>query len=75
LNTNAKAKRFTHAARRIFERRAISPPSATPTPPPARCWPCGLTALAALQEANIPFFIAHAPGAMLATDLKEGEPA
>jgi uncharacterized protein YcsI (UPF0317 family) len=38
-------------------------------------WPCGLTALAALQEANIPFFITHAPGAMLVTDLTEGEPA
>jgi uncharacterized protein YcsI (UPF0317 family) len=38
-------------------------------------WPCGLTALAALQVASIPFFITHAPGAMLVTDLMEGEPA
>lgn len=34
-------------------------------------WACGLTALAALQEAVLPFFITHAPGAMLVTDLIE----
>lgn len=34
-------------------------------------WPCGLTALAALQNAALPFFISHAPGSMLVTDLKE----
>lgn len=34
-------------------------------------WPCGLTALQALKNAKIPFFISHAPGAMLVTDLKE----
>lgn len=34
-------------------------------------WPCGLTALAALQASGLPFFISHAPGAMLVTDLKE----
>ncbi|SMF55827.1 Uncharacterized protein YcsI, UPF0317 family [Xaviernesmea oryzae] len=34
-------------------------------------WPCGLTALAAIQNAGLPFFISHAPGAMLVTDLKE----
>lgn len=34
-------------------------------------WPCGLTALAALQNAGVPFFISHAPGAMLVTDLRE----
>ncbi|KAB1122021.1 D-glutamate cyclase family protein [Neorhizobium galegae] len=34
-------------------------------------WPCGLTALQALKNASIPFFISHAPGAMLVTDLKE----
>ena len=34
-------------------------------------WPCGLTALAALKAADLPFFISHAPGAMLVTDLKE----
>ncbi len=34
-------------------------------------WSCGLTALQALKNANIPFFISHAPGAMLVTDLKE----
>ncbi|WP_164901673.1 D-glutamate cyclase family protein [Neorhizobium lilium] len=34
-------------------------------------WPCGLTALQALKNAHIPFFISHAPGAMLVTDLKE----
>lgn len=32
-------------------------------------WPCGLTALAALKNADLPFFITHAPGAMLVTDL------
>jgi len=37
-------------------------------------WPCGLTALAALQAACLPFFITHAPGAMLVTDIKEGIP-
>ena len=34
-------------------------------------WACGLTALAALQVAELPFFITHAPGAMLVTDLQE----
>ncbi len=34
-------------------------------------WPCGLTALAALHASGLPFFISHAPGAMLVTDLKE----
>jgi uncharacterized protein YcsI (UPF0317 family) len=34
-------------------------------------WACGLTALAALQSAQLPFFITHAPGAMLVTDLRE----
>jgi len=34
-------------------------------------WACGLTALAALQAARVPFFMTHAPGAMLVTDLKE----
>ncbi len=34
-------------------------------------WACGLTALAALGEAELPFFITHAPGAMLVTDLLE----
>jgi uncharacterized protein YcsI (UPF0317 family) len=36
-------------------------------------WACGLTALAALQSASLPFFITHAPGKMLVTDLREGE--
>jgi uncharacterized protein YcsI (UPF0317 family) len=34
-------------------------------------WACGLTALAALKASRLPFFITHAPGAMLVTDLKE----
>jgi len=34
-------------------------------------WPCGLTALAALEAAGLPFFITHAPGAMLVTDIEE----
>jgi uncharacterized protein YcsI (UPF0317 family) len=34
-------------------------------------WACGLTALAALQAAELPFFMTHAPGAMLVTDLTE----
>jgi uncharacterized protein YcsI (UPF0317 family) len=37
-------------------------------------WACGLTALAALQAADVPFFITHAPGAMLVTDLREELP-
>ena len=38
-------------------------------------WPCGLTALAALHNAKLPFFVTHAPGSMLVTDLQEdGEP-
>lgn len=37
-------------------------------------WACGLTALAALQAAELPFFITHAPGAMLVTDLIERAP-
>ncbi|MDC7786264.1 DUF1445 domain-containing protein [Rhodoplanes sp. TEM] len=36
-------------------------------------WPCGLTALAAVEAARVPFFITHAPGAMLVTDLLEGD--
>lgn len=43
-------------------------------------WPCGLTALVALKAASLPFFISHAPGAMLVTDLpvahsKEARPS
>jgi uncharacterized protein YcsI (UPF0317 family) len=38
-------------------------------------WPCGLTSLAALQAARLPFFITHAPGAMLVTDIKEEIPS
>jgi len=38
-------------------------------------WPCGLTALAALEAADLPFFITHAPGAMLVTDLIEASPS
>ena len=37
----------------------------------AMFWACGLTALAALEAASLPFFITHAPGAMLVTDLRE----
>lgn len=37
-------------------------------------WACGLTALAALQATSLPFFITHAPGAMLVTDLIEDGP-
>ena len=33
-------------------------------------WGCGLTALAALESCGIPFFITHAPGKMLVTDLR-----
>jgi uncharacterized protein YcsI (UPF0317 family) len=32
-------------------------------------WACGVTSQAALQSAGLPFFIAHAPGCMLITDL------
>lgn len=37
-------------------------------------WACGLTAFAALEAAALPFFITHAPGAMLVTDLEEIAP-
>jgi uncharacterized protein YcsI (UPF0317 family) len=33
-------------------------------------WGCGLTALAALERSGLPFFITHAAGAMLVTDLR-----
>ena len=33
-------------------------------------WACGVTSQAALEQANLPFFIAHAPGCMLITDLR-----
>jgi uncharacterized protein YcsI (UPF0317 family) len=36
-------------------------------------WGCGLTALAALECARIPFFITHAAGSMLATDVRNSE--
>jgi uncharacterized protein YcsI (UPF0317 family) len=36
-------------------------------------WGCGLTALCALQQARIPFFITHAAGAMLVTDMRNDE--
>ena len=36
-------------------------------------WGCGLTALSALQQAAIPFFITHAAGSMLVTDLRDDE--
>jgi len=32
-------------------------------------WACGVTSQAALQHAQLPFFLAHAPGCMLVTDL------
>jgi len=31
-------------------------------------WACGVTSQAALEQAGLPFFIAHAPGCMLITD-------
>ena len=31
-------------------------------------WACGVTSQAALERADLPFFIAHAPGCMLITD-------
>ncbi len=36
-------------------------------------WGCGLTALAALERSRLPFFITHAPGAMLVADLRNSE--
>lgn len=33
-------------------------------------WACGLTAMVALQQSGLPFFITHAPGQMLVTDLR-----
>ena len=32
-------------------------------------WPCGLTALVALENSGIEFFVTHAPGKMLVTDI------
>ena len=32
-------------------------------------WPCGLTALVALENSGVEFFITHAPGKMLVTDI------
>ena len=32
-------------------------------------WACGVTSQAALERARLPFFLAHAPGSMLVTDL------
>ncbi|RZJ12060.1 MAG: DUF1445 domain-containing protein [Haliea sp.] len=37
-------------------------------------WPCGLTAMVALQQARLPLFITHAPGRMLVTDLRSDPP-
>lgn len=34
-------------------------------------WACGVTSQAALERAGLPFFMAHAPGSMLLTDLPE----
>ena len=36
-------------------------------------WGCGLTALAALERARIPFFITHAAGSMLMTDMRNSD--
>lgn len=36
-------------------------------------WGCGLTALSALEHAGLPFFITHAAGAMLVTDMRNSE--
>jgi uncharacterized protein YcsI (UPF0317 family) len=36
-------------------------------------WGCGLTALSALERAKLPFFVTHAAGAMLVTDLRNSE--
>ena len=33
-------------------------------------WGCGLTGLVALQRSGVPFFITHAAGAMLVTDMR-----
>lgn len=37
-------------------------------------WACGVTSQSALERARLPFFMAHAPGCMLVTDLRhEGD--
>jgi uncharacterized protein YcsI (UPF0317 family) len=38
-------------------------------------WACGVTSQAALQSAALPFFISHAPGCMLITDLSRAAAA
>ena len=53
------------------ERPDWGEPLATEPGETALYWGCGLTALAALQAAALPFFVTHAPGAMLVTDLVE----
>lgn len=56
---------------RDTERPDWGEPLATLPGEVALFWACGLTALAALQAAEAPFFMTHAPGAMLVTDLME----
>ena len=36
-------------------------------------WACGVTPQAAIAAARVPFAITHAPGYMLATDLKNAQ--
>ena len=36
-------------------------------------WGCGLTALSALQRARLPFFVTHAAGAMLVSDIRNSD--
>ena len=36
-------------------------------------WGCGLTALCALEQARVPFFVTHAAGAMLVTGMRNNE--
>lgn len=36
-------------------------------------WGCGLTALAALEQAKLPMFVTHAAGAMLVSDLRNND--
>jgi uncharacterized protein YcsI (UPF0317 family) len=36
-------------------------------------WACGVTPQAAIAAAKVPFAITHAPGYMLATDLKNAQ--
>jgi uncharacterized protein YcsI (UPF0317 family) len=56
-----------------FERPDFGEPMQPLTDEIPLYWGCGLTALSALQRARLPFFITHAAGAMLVTDMRNSD--